>query len=236
MEDFGHERAAWLQQFLELPGGMPSHDTFNRVLWRLDPVQLQACFLRWMQAVAEVTVGAGVAIDGKALRRSFEKGTAKRAIHMVSAWATENGVVLGQRKVDTKSNEITAIPELLDLLALKGGIVTIDAMGCQRTIAQKILDQGADSVRALKGNPPTLEAAVERCLGSGPEAEAHRATSADTEQTEQGLAGWRRAARGSVRSWMRTSRRRRGRGCAASAWWKPRAPWAGRPASSSASI
>jgi predicted transposase YbfD/YdcC len=186
IEDFGHEREAWLQQFLELPGGIPSHDTFNRVLCLLDPVQFQACFLRWMHAVAEATAGEVVAIDGKALRRSFDKGAAKRAIHMVSAWATENGVVLGQRKVDIKSNEITAIPELLDLLALKGCIVTIDAMGCQRTIAEKILDQGADYVLALKGNQPTLEAAVERFFVSGPEAEAHRATSAYTEQTEQG--------------------------------------------------
>lgn len=185
IEDFGHEREEWLRQFLELPGGIPSHDTFNRVLRLLDPVQFQACFLRWMQAVAVATAGEVVAIDGKALRRSFDKGTAKRAIHMVSAWATANGVVLGQRKVDTKSNEITAMPELLDLLALKGCIVTIDAMGCQRAIAQKILDRGADYVLALKGNQPTLEQAVERFFVSGPEAEAHRSRSDYHEQTEQ---------------------------------------------------
>jgi predicted transposase YbfD/YdcC len=185
IEDFGHERAEWLKQFLELPEGIPSHDTFNRVLRLLDPVQFQACFLRWMHAVAEVTAGEIVAIDGKALRRSFAKGTGKRAIPMVSAWASENGAVLGQRKVDTKSNEITAIPELLDLLALNGCIVTIDAMGCQRTIAQKIVDQGADYVLALKGNQPTLEQAVERFFVTGPEAEAHRTQSDYHEQTEQ---------------------------------------------------
>jgi predicted transposase YbfD/YdcC len=185
IEDFGHERAEWLKQFLELPEGIPSHDTFNRVLRLLDPVQFQACFLRWMQAVAEVTAGEIVAIDGKALRRSFAKGTGKRAIHMVSAWASENGAVLGQRKVDTKSNEITAIPDLLDLLALNGCIVTIDTMGCQRTIAQKIVDQGADYVLALKGNQPTLEQAVERFFVTGPEAEAHRTQSDYHEQTEQ---------------------------------------------------
>lgn len=185
IEDFGHEREEWLKQFLELPEGIPSHDTFNRVLRLLDPVQFQACFLRWMQAVAEVTAGEIVAIDGKALRRSFAKGTGKRAIHMVSAWASENGAVLGQRKVDTKSNEITAIPDLLDLLALNGCIVTIDAMGCQRTIAQKIVDQGADYVLALKGNQPTLEQAVERFFVTGPEAEAHRTQSDYHEQTEQ---------------------------------------------------
>jgi len=186
IEDFGHEREEWLKQFLELPEGIPSHDTFNRVLRLMDPVPFQACFLRWRQAVAEVTTGEIVAIDGKAWRRSFAKGTGKRAIHMVSAWASENGVVLGQRKVDTKSNEITAIPELLDLLALKGCIVTIDAMGCQRTIAQKIVEQEADYVLALKGNQPTLELAVARFFVSGPEAEAHRTQSEYHEQTEQG--------------------------------------------------
>ncbi len=186
IEDFGHEREGWLRQFLELPAGIPSHDTFNRVLRLLDPVEFQACFLQWMQAVAEATAGAVVAIDGKALRRSFAKGTGKRAIHMVSAWATTNGVVLGQRKVDTKSNEITAIPELLDLLALKGCIVTIDAMGCQRAIAQKIVEQGADYVLALKGNQPTLEQRVVRFFMTGPEAEAHRTQSDYHEQTEQG--------------------------------------------------
>src|SRR6266508_3317227 len=149
IEDFGQTRYEWLKQFLELPGGIPSHDTFNRVLRLLDPVQFQACFLSWMQAVAEATQGEVVAIDGKRLRRSFDKGTAKRAIHMVSAWAMENGVVLGQRKVDAKSNEITAIPELLEVLALKGCIVMIDAMGCQCTIAQQIVAQQADYVLAL---------------------------------------------------------------------------------------
>jgi predicted transposase YbfD/YdcC len=186
IEDFGSEREGWLSQFLEVPAGIPSHDTFNRVLRLLDPVELQSCFLRWMQAVAEVTDGEVVAIDGKALRRSFGKGTAKRAIHMVSAWATANGVVLGQRKVDTKSNEITAIPALLALLALKGCIGTIDAMGCQRAIAQKIVEQGADYVLALKGNQPTLEQAVKHFFLTGPEAEAHWSQSDYHEHTEHG--------------------------------------------------
>jgi predicted transposase YbfD/YdcC len=186
IEDFGHEREEWLRQFLELPAGIPSHDTFNRVLQLLDPEAFQACFLRWMQAVTEVTAGEIVAIDGKVLRRSFAKGTGKQAIHMVSAWASENGVVLGQRKVDTKSNEITAIPALLDLLFLKGCIVTIDAMGCQRTIAEKIVAQGADYVLALKGNQPTLEQAVVSFFVTGPEAETHRTQSDYYEQTECG--------------------------------------------------
>ena len=186
IEDFGTERETWLRQFLELPAGIPSHDTFNRVLRLLAPVELQSCFLRWIQAVAEVTDGEVVAIDGKALRRSFAKGTAKRAIHRVSAWATANGVVLGQRKVDTKSNEITAIPALLALLALKGCLVTIDAMGCQRAIAQKIVEQGADYVLALKGNQPTLEQAVQRFFLTGPQAEAHWSQSDSHEHTERG--------------------------------------------------
>lgn len=186
IEDFGQEREAWLRQFLELPEGIPSHDTFNRVLRVLEPIALQQCFLNWMRAVAEVTQGEVVAIDGKALRRSFAKSRGKRAIPMVSAWATANGVVLGQRKVDTKSNEITAIPAFLDLLALKGCIVTIDAMGCQRTIAQKIVEQGADYVLALKDNQPTLAQTVEEFFVAGPHAEAQRAASAYHEQTEQG--------------------------------------------------
>ncbi len=186
IEDFGYARYEWLKQFLELPGGIPSHDTFNRVFRLLDPVQFQACFLSWMQAVAAETQGEGVAIDGKTLRRSFDKGSAKRAIHMVSAWATETGVVLGQRKVDAKSNEITAIPELLELLALKGCIVTIDAMGCQRAIAQQIVERDADYVLALKGNQPTLAQAVEEYLATGPEADTHRTTCAYYEQHEQG--------------------------------------------------
>jgi predicted transposase YbfD/YdcC len=186
IEDFGQEREAWLRQFLELPSGIPSHDTFNRVLRVLEPEALQRGFLNWMQAVAEVTHGEVVAIDGKALRRSFAKSRSKRAIHMVSAWATANGVVLGQRKVDTKSNEITAIPALLELLALKGCIVTIDAMGCQRAIAQTIVEQGADYVLALKDNQPTLAHAVEQFFVTGPQAEAHRTASAYANQSEQG--------------------------------------------------
>ncbi len=186
IEDFGQTRYEWLKQFLELPGGIPSHDTFNRVFRLLDPLQFQACFLSWMQAVGEETQGEVVAIDGKTLRRSFDKGTAKRAIHMVSAWATENGVVLGQRKVDAKSNEIPAIPELLDLLALKGCIVTIDAMGCQRAIAQQIIEGQADYVLALKGNQPTLQQAVEHFLATGPEADAHRTACDYYDQSERG--------------------------------------------------
>lgn len=151
----------------------------------LDPAEVQSCFLRWLQAGVEVTDGEVVALDGKTLRRSFAKGRAQRAIPMVSAWAPANGVVLGQGKVDTKSNEITAIPALLALLELKGGIVTIDAMGCQRDIARKILEQGADYVLALTGNPPTLDHAVKQFFLTGPEAETHWRQSDEHEQTER---------------------------------------------------
>jgi predicted transposase YbfD/YdcC len=137
-----------LRQFLALPNGIPSHDTFGRVFARLDPVQLQDSFLSWVKAVSQLIPGEVIAIDGKTLRHSYDRNDGKAAIHMVSAWATHNRLVLAQRKVDNKSNEITAIPELLKVLAVEGCIVTIDAMGCQKEIAQ----QKADYVLALKGN------------------------------------------------------------------------------------
>lgn len=160
MEAYGRAKEQWLRQFLALPNGIPSHDTFARVLARLKPEELQRCFLRWMQAVREVTQGEVVAIDGKTLRRSFDRATGKGAIHMVSAWASVNRLVLGQQKVDEKSNEITAIPALLRLLEIKGCIVTIDAMGCQTKIAEQIIDGEADYVLALKGNQGTLHEEV----------------------------------------------------------------------------
>ena len=161
LEAYGKAKEAWLRQFLVLPHGIPSHDTFARVLARLDPEELQACFLRWIRAVSELSAGEVVAIDGKTLRRSFDQASGKGAITMVSAWATANRLVLGQQKVDEKSNEITAIPALLELLAVEGCIVTIDAMGCQRVIAQRLSDKGADYVLALKGNQGTLHEEVD---------------------------------------------------------------------------
>jgi predicted transposase YbfD/YdcC len=162
MEAYGRAKEQWLRQFLPLPNGIPSHDTFARVLARLNPDEFQQCFLRWMQAVSEVTQGEVVAIDGKTLRRSFDRVRGKSAIHMVSAWASANRLVLGQQKVDEKSNEITAIPALLQLLELKGCIVTIDAMGCQKAIAQTIITQGADYVLTLKANHGLLYEEVQR--------------------------------------------------------------------------
>jgi predicted transposase YbfD/YdcC len=162
VETFGKAKQEWFQRFLELPNGIPSHDTFGRVFAVLSPEQLQAGFVSWIQAVAEVTDGQVVAIDGKTLRRSYDRRSAKAAIHMVSAWATWNRLVLGQLKTEEKSNEITAIPELLKVLDVQGCIVTIDAMGCQKAIAQQIVDQGADYVLALKPNQGNLYAAVEQ--------------------------------------------------------------------------
>jgi predicted transposase YbfD/YdcC len=156
--EFGRAKAEWLGSFLELPNGIPSHDTFNRVFQALDPKQFEACFLNWTKSVAGVLKGV-IALDGKTLRGSRGVSSdkeAKQAIHMVSAWASTNRLVLAQVKVDAKSNEITAIPELLRGLAIEGCIVTIDAMGTQREIAKQILDQGADYVLALKENQATL--------------------------------------------------------------------------------
>jgi len=156
IEDYAHSKHAWFQSFLTLPSGIPSHDTFNRVFSALDPEELEKGFVAWVSSIAKLTAGEVVAIDGKTLRGASEpskKGADKKSIvHMVSAWANSNNLVLGQRRVDEKSNEITAIPKLLDALELSGTIVTIDAMGCQRAIAEKIIDKKADYILAVKEN------------------------------------------------------------------------------------
>lgn len=149
---FGASKQEWLGTFLQLPNGIPCDDTFARVFARLNPQQMQNSFISWVKSVSQVLKGEVVAIDGKTLRHSYDRGADKGAIHMVSAWASANRLILGQCKVDEKSNEITAIPELLKLLEIKGCIVTIDAMGCQKEIASQIIEQGADYVLALKGN------------------------------------------------------------------------------------
>jgi len=156
VEVFGHAKIEWFKQFLSLPNGIPSHDTFGRIFSRLCPAQFQSCFISWVETISEATNGEIVAIDGKTLRRSHDRSGKKAAIHMVSAWACDNGLVLGQLKTEEKSNEITAIPALLKLLELKGCIVTIDAMGCQKEIAQEIRNKDADYVLALKGNHKKL--------------------------------------------------------------------------------
>ena len=152
IESYGRAKFEWLKQFLELPNGIPSHDTFARVFTRIEPEQFQESFLSWIKSISNITKGEVVAIDGKTLRSSYDTSQDKAAIHMVSAWATENRLVLGQVKVDDKSNEITAIPELLKVLSLNGCIVTIDAMGCQREIVKQIREGGGDYIITLKKN------------------------------------------------------------------------------------
>lgn len=158
---FGKAKEAWFRNFLELPHGIPSHDTFGRVFARLDPHEFGKCFQQWIECVREKTNGEIISIDGKTLRRSFDKAASKAAIHMVSAWSSANNLVLGQVKVDEKSNEITAVPMLLEMLEISGCIVTMDAMGCQKEHVRKINDKGADYVLALKGNQGAFHKEVE---------------------------------------------------------------------------
>lgn len=161
IEVFGNERIDWFESFLELPHGIPSHDTFTRVFSRMDPKELQLAFSNWVNAFQESIKGQVVAIDGKTLRRSFDKANGNAPLHMVSAWAADSELVLGQLAVDKKSNEIKAIPRLLQLLFLKGAIVSIDAIGCQKDIAQVIIEKKADYLLAVKKNQPALHEDIE---------------------------------------------------------------------------
>jgi predicted transposase YbfD/YdcC len=152
IEIFGKKKKRWLRQFLELPNGIPSHDTFGRVFGMLKAEHFQECFYAWVKMVNQVTEGQVIALDGKQLRGSMDKYTGKGAIYMVNAWASTNHIALGQRKVDEKSNEITAIPELLKMLEISGCIITIDAIGCQTEFARQIIGQDGDYVLAVKEN------------------------------------------------------------------------------------
>lgn len=156
IEAYGQAKQSWLETLIDLPHGIPSHDTFGRVFRFINPHAFQERFLGWVAQLGQATAGEAVAMDGKQMRGAKDGSTSKAGLYMVSAWATEHGIVLGQRTVDAKSNEITAIPELLDTLALDGCVVTIDAMGCQTEIAAKIVDQDADYMLAVKGNQGTL--------------------------------------------------------------------------------
>ena len=156
VELFAQCKEDWLRTFLELPNGIPCSDTFARVFARLDPDRFRECFTQWVSSIHQLTQGQAVAIDGKTVRRSHDRRAGQEAIHMVSAWASENCLVLGQTRTEAKSNEITAIPRLLEMLELKACIVTIDAMGCQKEISRTILDRGADYVLAVKGNQGQL--------------------------------------------------------------------------------
>lgn len=162
MEDFAIAKEAWLRKYLELPGGIPSHDTFRRVFSILDPHAFGVCFVRWSEALHEATKGSVVALDGKTIRHSFDVATGQAAMHMVSAWASENGFALGHMKVDGKSNEITALPKLLEMIDIRGRTVTLDAMGCQKELAKQIVDRGGDYVLCVKANQISLHEDVRR--------------------------------------------------------------------------
>lgn len=154
--DYGRAKEDWFRTFLELPGGIPSHDTFGRVISRIAPEEFGECLKSWIREVFPASGQGIIAIDGKTARRSHDRANGKSAIHMVSAWAVQDHLILGQVKTEDKSNEITAIPELLKVIDVEGCVVTIDAMGCQKEIAKQIVDQGGDYVLALKGNQGNL--------------------------------------------------------------------------------
>lgn len=184
--EFGKMKRDWLARFLDLRNGIPSHDRFNSILARIKPAEFEKCLLSWIAALHEITEGQVVAIDGKTLRRSFDAASGKSAIHMVSAWATANHISLGQVVVDAKSNEITAIPKLLQILEISGCLVTIDAMGCQTEIAKEIVDAGADYVLAVKGNQPTLHEGIQEFFNDHLEDDFARTPVRRHESTEKG--------------------------------------------------
>ena len=183
---WGRQKREWLSNILDLSSGIPSHDRFNAVFAALKPAEFEKCLVSWITALHELTDGQVVAIDGKTLRHSFDKATGKTAIHMVSAWATANHISLGQVVVDAKSNEITAIPKLLKLLEISGSVVTIDAMGCQTTIAETIIARGADYVLAAKDNQPTLSAGITAHFFDHMEDDFARINISQYETTERG--------------------------------------------------
>lgn len=181
VETIAEEKHEWLSGFLQLPNGVPSHDTISRVFNRIRADEFETCFFNWVADVVKLTNGEVVAIDGKRVRGSYDSASGRSAIHMVSAWAQENSVVLGQVKVDDKSNEITAIPKLLELLDLRGCIVTMDAMGCQTEIAEKIVEQKADFLLGLKGNQGNSLEAVELHFDTNAVADEYRHTTVDND-------------------------------------------------------
>lgn len=188
VETFGKAKEAWLRTFLELPHGIPSHDTFTDVFAALSPEHFQECFVRWVSSLTKLLPGDIISIDGKTLRRSYDRQDSRAAIHMVSAWASRQSLVLGQLKTAEKSNEITAIPQLLEVLEVTGCLVTIDAMGCQKAIAAKIRERGADYLLALKENHPTLYQAVIRYFDPDNDRsyESGQITSAETTERNHG--------------------------------------------------
>jgi predicted transposase YbfD/YdcC len=183
---FAWAKRKWLKTFLELPHGIPSHDTFGRIFAAIQPEAFERCFLAWIQALAKVHPGELIALDGKTLRRSFDRASGKAAIHMISAWSSANGVVFGQLATQAKSNEITAIPKLLELLDLRGAVVSIDAMGCQKDIARTIVDHGGDYIFSLKGNQSTMHEEVAWWLDHAIAGQVREATLDYDQQVQKG--------------------------------------------------
>jgi predicted transposase YbfD/YdcC len=186
IHEFGRDRRTWFARYLDLSNGIPSDDTFSRVLARLDPAAFEKCLLSWIQAVQAISDHRLIAIAGKTLRGSYGRGDGQAAIHLVSAWATENKLSLGQVVVDAKSNEITAIPELLRVLEVTGAVVTIDAMGCQKEIAELIREGGGDYVLAVKQNQPALYERVGEAIDAGLEQDAAALDEHQTVETGHG--------------------------------------------------
>jgi len=186
IEDFGTAKESWFRTFLELPHGIPSHDTFGRVLAALDPEAFERCFQAWVADLAGTSAGKHIAIDGKAIRRSLDRASGKACIHLVSAWVCEDHALFGQLAVDDKSNEITAIPKLLEMLKLEGSTVTIDAIGCQKEIAQQVQEKGGDYVLALKNNQGTLHEDVKLLLDDALQRRFASVKHDFWEQTEKG--------------------------------------------------
>jgi predicted transposase YbfD/YdcC len=185
IEEFGKAKEGWFRTFLELPNGIPSHDTFGRVFARLEPEPFERCFMAWAEGLGEGIQGRLIALDSKTLRRSHHHAQGKGVLHVVSAWATEHRLVLGQQKVAGHSNKITAIPQLLELLDLEGAIVTIDAMVTQKEIAQQVTEGGADYLLALKANQGRLYEEVQECF-TREEATGFTETVNDHHQTVNG--------------------------------------------------
>ena len=204
METFGKSKEEFLKTFLELPAGIPTHDTFARVFARLDTKEFERRFMDWVETIRTATTGEVIAIDGKTARRSHDRSKDKEAIHLVSAWATRNRLTLGQVKVDEKSNEITAVPELLRLLYIKDCIVTVDALNTQKTIAQEIREQGADYLLALKENHPNLLAEVEGIFEAECEQQTDNTTGfSETVESHHGRKETRRVWSVAAPDWLR---------------------------------
>jgi predicted transposase YbfD/YdcC len=224
IEEFGKAKEAWFTELLKLPNGIPSHDTFGRVFALIDPKQFEASFLHWVQGIS-TTVQGVIAIDGKTLRRSHDHAAGKKALHLVSAWAVENRLVLAQLATEEKSNEITAIPLLLQQLALAGCIVTIDAMGTQTKIADQIIEQEGEYALALKDNQGNLYEEVKATFAATPR--KRRLPPCRQSQIvawRRGMDGWKSESTGPLameRSWTIWTRKKSGKACEPLAWCEP---------------